>query len=197
MTAHALAAYDTSTCLAPYSHPRRRPKQTRNATTNRRVDLVVAFAARADARAYLWSIGEYSLPEAVDQLQADAERHDLIARCGQDYVRRIPRKCFRSIPRGFVMRHYGRNGQRRYRPSSAPLTSFYEIETAEEIVERMEAELPSRSQRLCNSSSRYEREHELCSADHIYGPCRAYEPTDSLLGQSRAGNIGGDGEAAA
>ena len=40
------------------------------------------------------------------------------------------------------MRHYGRNGQRRYRPSSAPLTSFYEIETAEEIVERMERNYP-------------------------------------------------------
>lgn len=92
---NALApANHVAQCWPRYQSPRRRPKRTRKAAPNRRVDLVVAFAARADARAYLWSIGEYSMPEAVDQLQADAERDDLIARCGQDYVQRILANAF-------------------------------------------------------------------------------------------------------
>jgi hypothetical protein len=48
------------------------------------VDLIDAYAARADARAYLWSLGELGLAEAVDQLQRDAERDELIDRIGQD-----------------------------------------------------------------------------------------------------------------
>jgi hypothetical protein len=57
--------------------------------------LLDAFAARADARAYLWSIGEYELVEAVDKLQADAIRDGLIERIGQDGVQEILADAFR------------------------------------------------------------------------------------------------------
>jgi hypothetical protein len=54
-----------------------------------RVDPLAAFTERAMARASLWSIGELSLHEAVDQLQADAVRDVLIERIGQDGVQKI------------------------------------------------------------------------------------------------------------
>lgn len=44
------------------------------------VDPLDALYERALARAYLWSIGEYSLHEAVDALQASAVRDDLVER---------------------------------------------------------------------------------------------------------------------
>jgi hypothetical protein len=49
---------------------------------------------RAWARAYLWSIGEYDLAEAVDQLQRDAERSGLVAEFGQDAVQQILANAF-------------------------------------------------------------------------------------------------------
>jgi uncharacterized ParB-like nuclease family protein len=52
-------------------------------------DPIDCLAARADARAYLWSIGEYELAEAVDALQATAMRDGLIDRIGQDAVQAI------------------------------------------------------------------------------------------------------------
>jgi hypothetical protein len=54
-------------------------------TAGRRLDMVSVLQLRAWARAYLWSIGEYDLHEAVDILQqAAAERYGLIAWLGQD-----------------------------------------------------------------------------------------------------------------
>ena len=44
-----------------------------------RVDLVDVFLERAEARAYLWSIGDLDLHEAVDVLQTDAERDGITA----------------------------------------------------------------------------------------------------------------------
>ena len=49
-----------------------------------RVDLLKAFFARADARAYLWHIGELTLHDAVDRLQDHAERDDLAERLTTD-----------------------------------------------------------------------------------------------------------------
>lgn len=61
-----------------------------------RVDVLEAFIERARTRAYLWSIGEYEdLPEAVDQLQYDAERDGLIERIGQDAVQALLADAFR------------------------------------------------------------------------------------------------------
>ncbi|HEY1982972.1 MAG TPA: hypothetical protein VGH13_23070 [Xanthobacteraceae bacterium] len=60
------------------------------------VDPLDAFAARADARAYLWSIGECDLSDAVDKLQFDAERDGLVERIGQDAVQTILAAAFCS-----------------------------------------------------------------------------------------------------
>lgn len=65
------------------------------AIAERRVDLLDAFAARADARAMLWSIGEYDLHTAVDELQSDADRNGLVDRIGQDAVQTILAEAFR------------------------------------------------------------------------------------------------------
>ena len=54
-----------------------------------RVPLVDAFRLRAWARGYLASIGEITLQEAVDVLQADAEAQGLVAAIGQDAVQAI------------------------------------------------------------------------------------------------------------
>ena len=62
-----------------------------------RVDLVDVLRERAEARAYLWSIGDLDLHEAVDVLQADAERDGLVERIGQDGVQEIIAAAFRSI----------------------------------------------------------------------------------------------------
>jgi hypothetical protein len=65
------------------------------AVTERRVDVLDCFVARAEARAYLWAIGEYEIAEAVDVLQHDAERDGLIERIGQDGVQAILAEAFR------------------------------------------------------------------------------------------------------
>jgi RecA-family ATPase len=59
------------------------------------VDILDAFTERATTRAYLWSIGEYQLDEAVDQLQHDAVRDGLIDRVGQTAVQQIMANAFR------------------------------------------------------------------------------------------------------
>ena len=64
-------------------------------TADKRVDLLDALWDRAQSRAYLWSIGEYDLPEAVDALQADAVRGGLVNRIGQDAVQTILADAFR------------------------------------------------------------------------------------------------------
>ena len=63
----------------------------------KQVDPVDALYERATARAYLWSIGEYDLPEAVDALQADAFRDGLVERIGQDTVQTILADAFRPF----------------------------------------------------------------------------------------------------
>jgi hypothetical protein len=52
-------------------------------------DPLAVLELRAWARAYLWSIGELTLQEAVDVLQHDAERSGLVAQIGADAVQRI------------------------------------------------------------------------------------------------------------
>jgi hypothetical protein len=61
----------------------------------KKVDPLDCFVARADARAFLWAIGEYDLPEAVDALQAAAARDGLIDRISQDAVQTIIADAFR------------------------------------------------------------------------------------------------------
>jgi hypothetical protein len=85
----ALSAGQVNLRCPPYLHAHRGTGRTRSASATRRVDLLTSFISRADARAYLSSIGEYSLHEAVDKLQSDAERDCLIAIHGQDFVQQI------------------------------------------------------------------------------------------------------------
>jgi len=47
------------------------------------------FELRAWARAYLWSIGDLELREAVDILQADTQHDGLVEEIGQDGVQKI------------------------------------------------------------------------------------------------------------
>jgi hypothetical protein len=62
----------------------------------KRINLLDAFVERTEARAYLWWIGELTLHEAVDVLQADAERDGLIEQIGQDQIQKILAECFAS-----------------------------------------------------------------------------------------------------
>jgi hypothetical protein len=61
----------------------------------RLVDPVDAFRLRAQSRALLWHAGDLDLHDAVDVLQADAERHGLLDLIGQDEVQRIMSDAFR------------------------------------------------------------------------------------------------------
>lgn len=67
---------------------------TAAATAVKCVDSLDAFIERASARAYLWSIGEYELHEAVDQLEADAKRDGLNELIGIDGIQRILSEAF-------------------------------------------------------------------------------------------------------
>jgi hypothetical protein len=58
---------------------------------------VEVFVARAEARALLWQAGEFDLHEAVDKLQADAERDGLVAAIGQDEVQRLMAEAFEAV----------------------------------------------------------------------------------------------------
>jgi hypothetical protein len=57
-------------------------------------NLLDTFIERAEVRAYLWSVSELTLTEAVDVLQADAVRDGLIEQIGQDHVQKILAECF-------------------------------------------------------------------------------------------------------
>jgi hypothetical protein len=58
------------------------------------IDPVAAFRLRAEARALLWSIRELDLSEAVDELQACAERDGLLERIGQDHLQELLASAF-------------------------------------------------------------------------------------------------------
>ena len=62
-----------------------------------RLDPLTVFKARAEARAYLWSACEFDLHEAVDELQAAAERDGLIEAIGQDAVQAIMHDAFQRV----------------------------------------------------------------------------------------------------
>jgi hypothetical protein len=62
--------------------------------------LLDVLELRAWARAYLYSIGELTLHEAVDVLQHDAQRDGLVAELGQDAVQQILADAFRPYRKG-------------------------------------------------------------------------------------------------
>ena len=55
------------------------------------------FIARGKARALLWQAGEFDLCQAVDELQAAAERDGLVTLLGQDAVQEIITVAFRKV----------------------------------------------------------------------------------------------------
>jgi hypothetical protein len=61
--------------------------------------LLEIFCARCEARAMLYAACEYTLQEAIDVLQADAERDGLVAEIGQDAVQAILARAFGRVPR--------------------------------------------------------------------------------------------------
>jgi hypothetical protein len=62
-----------------------------------KLDPVVVFTARAQARALLWHCHEFDLHEAIDVLQRDAERTGLLAAIGQDLVQEILSEAFKMV----------------------------------------------------------------------------------------------------
>ena len=66
----------------------------------KKVDPLDCFAARANVRAFLWSIGEFDLHEAVDALQAAAVRDGLIDLVGQDEIQAMIADAFRPYREG-------------------------------------------------------------------------------------------------
>jgi hypothetical protein len=62
-----------------------------------RLDPVLVFKARTEARALLWQAGEFDLHEAVDKLQADDVRDGLVDAIGQDQVQRILSDAFAAV----------------------------------------------------------------------------------------------------
>ncbi len=61
------------------------------------LDPVEVFRERAEARALLWAANEFDLHEAVDVLQADAERSGLVDLIGQDSVEAIIATAFAAV----------------------------------------------------------------------------------------------------
>jgi uncharacterized sporulation protein YeaH/YhbH (DUF444 family) len=59
------------------------------------ITKAAVFRERCEARAILWRASEFSLHEAVDVLQADAER--LVAEIGQDAVQEIMAAAFAAV----------------------------------------------------------------------------------------------------
>ena len=62
-----------------------------------RPDRLAVFELRAWARARLWQVGELSLHDAVDELQAAAERDGLVDKLGQDGVQHILAEAFGRV----------------------------------------------------------------------------------------------------
>lgn len=79
---------------APLRHPVEAKAQR---VSHLQPDLVAVLELRAWARAYLWSVCEFGLHEAVDQLQADAAFEGLLDAIGQNAVQAILRDAFHQF----------------------------------------------------------------------------------------------------
>jgi hypothetical protein len=62
--------------------------------SNAKASPIVVFRERCEARATLCANGLMTLAEAVDGLQADAERQGLVARYGQDSIQEVLAEAF-------------------------------------------------------------------------------------------------------
>jgi hypothetical protein len=64
-----------------------------------RLDPLEVFELRCWARAYLWSVSQFDLVEAVDELQLAAEHDGLVTKLGQDTVQRMMADAFHGVAR--------------------------------------------------------------------------------------------------
>jgi hypothetical protein len=64
-----------------------------------RLDPLVVFKARCEARALLFAAGELDLRQAVDELQDSAVKSGLVDEIGQDRVQEIMAAAFHRIAR--------------------------------------------------------------------------------------------------
>jgi hypothetical protein len=64
-----------------------------------RLDPLEVFELRCWARAYLWSVSQFDLVEAVDELQAAAIRDGLVDELGQDRVQQLLAAAFHQVRR--------------------------------------------------------------------------------------------------
>jgi hypothetical protein len=61
------------------------------------ISAIDVFRERAEVAAILFVKGELGLHEAIDQLQADAERSGLVDEIGQDQVQAVMSTAFRKV----------------------------------------------------------------------------------------------------
>jgi hypothetical protein len=61
------------------------------------LDPIEVFRALAEARALLWRVGEFSLPDAVDVLEDSAVRSGLVDEIGADRVQQILADAFARV----------------------------------------------------------------------------------------------------
>jgi hypothetical protein len=80
--------------IVRYGNPDKSSKSSTAQNQAAPVDALAALELRAAARARLWAEGELDLHDAVDALQASAERDGLIDRIGQDAVQAIMATAF-------------------------------------------------------------------------------------------------------
>jgi hypothetical protein len=73
------------------------PESCKSSKTQNQASPIEAFTLRAECRALLWADGELSLHEAVDVLQANAERDGLVELIGQDAVQAIMAAAFQPF----------------------------------------------------------------------------------------------------
>jgi hypothetical protein len=64
-----------------------------------RASPIDVLTARAEARAYLWAVGELDMVDAVDVLEEYARRAGLIREIGQDAVQAIIAGAFEAFHR--------------------------------------------------------------------------------------------------
>jgi len=62
----------------------------------RKLDPIEILSARAEARSYLWAIGQYDLEEAVEPLYLYAISTGLVAQLGMSGVRALIDAAFNS-----------------------------------------------------------------------------------------------------
>jgi hypothetical protein len=61
------------------------------------LDPIEVFRALAEARALLWRVGEFSLPDAVDVLEDSAVRSGLVDEIGANRVQQILADAFARV----------------------------------------------------------------------------------------------------